>query len=284
VPHAENSFYVWVISDVQPYTVDRARQVLKDATDDILRLNIPLTAVWCLGDALRGADLELLDIGTSVFLSELQRCEAPVCYVLGNHDMDYRREIHKCHFPLWEAARNEPSWHLQDKLEDFYFLRRFGKWLVVFMGDHADPGGRWYSTHGHVRGEEFYPHDLAAYAELSRQLGEYDGPVMIASHYAFPGGQKPSALQAQLLPLPANVRALLHGHAHIGDLKWNKDDPWERVHAVTGHAFGQYNISALEPDRSPGSHSALVEFASSGVVSLRIRCHETREWIGRFEI
>ncbi len=49
---------------------------------------------------------------------------------------------------------------------------------------------------------------------------------MIASHYAFPGGQKPSALQAQLLPLPANVRALLRGHPHIGDLKWNKDDPW----------------------------------------------------------
>ncbi len=45
---------------------------------------------------------------------------------------------------------------------------------------------------------------------------------------------------------------------------------------MTGHAFSQYNNSALEPDQSPGSHSALVEFASSGVVSLRIRCHETR--------
>lgn len=283
VPDPADSFSVWVISDIQSTNEARARQVIRDATDDILEQNIPLSAVWCLGDALRGPDLELLNLATSAFLSQLSRCGAPICYVLGNHDMDYRNQTGNCHFPLWEGARAEPNWHVQERLEDFYLLRRFGKWLVVFLGDHADPAGKWFSTHGIVRGEESYPYMAEDYAELSRQIGGYDGPVILASHYAFPGGQKPSGLQAQLLPLPANVRALLHGHAHIGDLKWNRDDPWERVHAVEGQSFLQYNISALEPDRSPGSHSALLEFRPSGAVGMRIRCHETKEWVGEFE-
>lgn len=283
LPDPADSFFVWVISDVQSPNEARARQVIQDATDDILEQKVPLSAVWCLGDALRGPDLPLLDLATSAFLTQLRRCGAPVCYVLGNHDMDYRNQTGECRFPLWEAARQEPGWHVQERLEDFYFLRRFGKWLVVFLGDHADPGGKWFSTHGIVRGEEFYPYTAEDYAALSRQIGEYDGPVILASHYAFPGGQKPSGLQAQLLPLPANVRTLLHGHAHIGDLKWNKDDPWERVHTVDGQDFLQYNISALEPDRSPGSHSALLEFRPSGAVGMRIRCHEAREWVGEFE-
>jgi hypothetical protein len=172
---------------------------------------------------------------------------------------------------------------VQERLEDFYFLRRFGNCLVVFLGDHANPAGGWWTTHGGVRDGESYPHGASSYAALSRRLGEWDGPVIVASHYAFPGGQKPSPLQALLLPLPDNVRAVLHGHAHIGDLTWNKDDPWERLHAVTGQAFPQFNVSALEPDRSPGSHSALLEIRPTGAMTLHIRCHEKKEWVDRFE-
>jgi hypothetical protein len=274
----------WVISDIQPPTAERGRQVLQGAVDDILSLNLPLDAVWCLGDALRSADRELLDQVTALFLSELRRCQAPVCYLLGNHDLDVRRKTGVCHLPLWEAARKEPGWHVQERLEDFYFLRRFGKCLVVFLGDHADPGGGWWTTHGGVRDGQAYPYGPDHYAGLSRRLGMWDGPVIVASHYAFPGGQKPSPLQAHMLPLPPNVRVTLHGHAHIGDLVWNKDDPWERVHGVDGQNLRQFNISALEPDRSPGSHSALLEIEPSGAMTLRIRCHEKREWVDRFEI
>lgn len=275
---------VWVISDLQPPSEERARQVLRDAVDDMLSLDVALDAIWCLGDALRGANENLLDLTTSVFLTELKRCGVPVCYLLGNHDMDLRSQTGAARFPLWEAARSNPDWHVQERLEDFYFLRRVGRCLVVFLGDHADPSGGWWTTHGGVRDGEKYPHPPQAYAALSRRLAEWDGPVIVASHYAFPGGQKPSPLLAQLLPLPGNVRAILHGHAHIGDLTWNKDDPWERLHDVTGQPLRQYNVSALEPDRSPGSHSALLEISPSDAMTLRIRCHETRRWEDQFEI
>ena len=127
VPASAESFQVWVISDLQPPSAERARQVLRDAVDDMLSLEVSFSAIWCLGDALRGADAELLDLTTSVFLTELKRCGVPVCYLLGNHDMDFRNQKGACHFPLWEAARQDPNWHVQDRLEDFYFLRRFGK-------------------------------------------------------------------------------------------------------------------------------------------------------------
>jgi hypothetical protein len=284
VPESVESFGIWVISDLQPPSEERARQVLHDAVDDVLSLDVAPRAIWCLGDALRGPDEKLLEVTTSVFLTELKRCGVPICYLLGNHDMDLRHKTGVPRFPLWEAARTTPGWHVQEHLEDFYFLRRFGRCLAVFLGDHADSGGGWWTTHGGVRDGEKYPHPPEAYAALSRRLATWDGPVIVASHYAFPGGQKPSPLQAQMLPLPANVRAVLHGHAHIGDLIWNKDDPWERLHDVTGQPLRQYNISALEPDRSPGSHSALLEISSSGAMTLRIRCHEKRRWEDHFKI
>ncbi len=115
-------------------------------------------------------------------------------------------------------------------------------------------------------------------------MAEFDGPVAIASHYALPGGQKPSGLMARLLPLPENVKLMLHGHAHIGDLVWNKDNPWQRDNPVEGHALRQFNISALETLRSPGSHSAVLGLSPSGLFSLRIRCHQERAWLDSFPL
>jgi hypothetical protein len=167
-----------------------------------------------------------------------------------------------------------------DHLDDFFFVRRMGNCLIVFMGDHADPNGSWFTSHGGVSGEspESYPHHAASYTRLSRAMEDFEGPVIIASHYALPGGQKPSPLMARLFPLPENVTLFLHGHAHIGDLVWNKDNPWQRDNPITGHGLRQFNISALESTRSPGSHSAILELGPSGPASLRIRSHQDRKW------
>jgi len=205
---------------------------------------------------------------------------------MGNHDMDLRRTSHLNRFPLFERASQEANWHTAEKLEANFFARRMGNCLVFFLGDHADPEGSWFTTHGGVSGRapQSYPHSPESYTQLSRAKGEYPGLVIVCSHYALPGGQKPSSLMAQMLPLPANVCLCLHGHAHIGDLVWNKANPWQRHNPVPGHQLNQINISALETTRSPGSHSAFLEIGLGGPIRLRIRCHVERKWVETFQL
>lgn len=286
LPVQSTSARIWVLSDIQQSEPADALATLSAAVDDILATNLKLDAIWCLGDALRGAnELALMQVA-EIFIGQLARLDLPVCYLLGNHDVDLKRAADIDWHPLWERARREPNWHTSDRLDAFFFARRVGDCLVVFMGDHAHPGGDWFTTHGGVEGRarERYPYSPEDYARLSRAMAGFDGPVVIASHYALPGGQKPSRLLGGLLPLPSNVKLVMHGHAHIGDLVWNKDNPWQRDNPVSGQPLRQFNISALESVRSPGSHSAILEIASGGPTSLRIRCHQKREWLDTFSL
>lgn len=271
---------IWVISDIQQSAPADALATLSAAVDDVLALGLQLDAVWCLGDALRGPDEAALDEVADIFIKQLARLNLPVCYLLGNHDMDLKRVSGVDRYPLWTQALADANWQTMERIDAFYFARRFGATLVVFMGDHADPHGEWFTTHGGVSGKSpgAYPHDEATYTRVSRALADYAGPVVIAAHYAFPGGQKPAPLMARLLPLPANVKLSLHGHAHIGDLVWNKDNPWERNNPVIGQALRQINVSALETVRSPGSHSAILELGAGGPTALSIRCHQEKAW------
>ncbi|MET0263598.1 MAG: metallophosphoesterase [Rariglobus sp.] len=286
LPARGSSARIWVISDIQQSAPSDALATLSAAVDDILATGLELDGVWCLGDALRGAEEPALEEVADIFIRQLARLNLPVCYLLGNHDVDLKRVSDVDRHPLWERARAEPNWHVAERLDDFFFARRIGNCLAVFMGDHAHSGGEWFTTHGGVSGRarERYPHDEASYARLSQALADFGGPVILASHYALPGGQKPSALMTRLLPLPANVKLFMHGHAHIGDLVWNKDNPWQRNNPVEGQPMRQFNVSALETVRSPGSHSAVVEIGADGPESLRIRCHQRREWLETFPL
>lgn len=286
LPGQGASARIWVISDIQQSEPADALAMLSAAIDDILATRLKLDGVWCLGDALRGADEAALEQVADIFIRQLARLNLPVCYLLGNHDVDLKRASDKDRHPLWERARAEAGWHTMERLDDFFFARRVGSCLAVFMGDHAAPAGDWFTTHGGVSGRnpERYPHDQASYTRLSQAMAAFEGPVVIASHYALPGGQKPSGLMGRLLPLPANVKLVMHGHAHIGDLVWNKDNPWERNNPVSGHSIRQFNVSALESVRSPGSHSAILDIGPGGPIDLRIRCHQTRKWLDVFPL
>ncbi|HEV7302046.1 MAG TPA: metallophosphoesterase [Tepidisphaeraceae bacterium] len=276
---------VWVYSDIQQVDPDIAQAMMSAAVDDVLEVGGPLDAAWCLGDAQRGADEAALERVAAVFIQQMRRVDVPVCYLLGNHDMDLRRETGRNRYPLWERAIAERQWATQPRTDDLFFARRMGDYLVVFLGDHADSDGSWFTTHGGpkeaVAGA--YPHTRATYERLRDAIAQYAGPVVIAAHYAFAGGQKPSPLLNQMLPLPANVKLVMHGHAHIGDLVWNKADPWERDHEVTGQALRQFNVSAIESLRSPGSHSAILELMPAGRWRLRIRDHQSKRWVGAYE-
>lgn len=278
---------VWIHSDLQLASPEAARDVLAAAVDDVIDLDLNVGGIWCLGDALCGKDQDALAEVARINVEQYERLDVPVCYVMGNHEMDLRRNgIHR--YPLLDAIADHPQWHTMASRGDFYFARRFFGTMVVFMGDHlATDGALWWTTHGllqDLQGVGVYPHQPQDYEALRKAMADHDGPVVTASHYAYPGGQRPSALMRQLLPLPDSVRLHVYGHAHIGDLVHNKVHPYRRNNPIEGQSLRQFNISALETRRSAGSHSAFLEFGPEGPTQLRIRCHLEKRWTESFDI
>lgn len=277
---------IWINSDLQLNQVDLARTVLRNAVEDVLSLDLPLVEAWCLGDALVGSDLDALETVADESVALYERLGVPIAYVMGNHEMDLKRATGMDRFPLYERVKDRAGWHTMESLSDFYFVREVLGHKVVFMGDHAAEDGSWFTSGGILRGEmkDQYPHLPAGYAALREAIAVSDKPVLTVSHYALRGGQRPSKLLDALLPLPDSVRAHFHGHAHIGDMVWNKDNPWERVNPIEGSQVLQFNVSALETLRSPGSHSAVLTFRQDGSLWVRFRCHLEREWIREWVI
>jgi calcineurin-like phosphoesterase family protein len=277
LPHTR----IWVHSDLQLAEPSQAETTLATAVDDLLEQGLKLDAVWCLGDAHCGTNEASLQTVAAINVAQLRRLRAPVYYVLGNHEMDLTASGVR-RFPLHDLVTDDADWRVA-ALDEFYFCAEFGGFLVVFMGDHAAREGGWWTAHGYANGDD-YPHSSERYDALRQKMRDHNGPVVIASHYALPGGQRSAPLMERLLPLPENVRLHLHGHAHIGDLVWNKENPWQRANPVTGHKLKQFNISALESVRTPGSHSALLELYPDGAIALRIRCHLEKQWVEEFRI
>ncbi len=260
-------------------------KLLTAAVDDLLDLDLDLAATWCLGDALCGGEEAALEEVAAASIQQLARLDVPVCYVMGNHEMDLKRRHNLDRYPLYERARDHAQWHTMPTLSDFYFARRCFNTLVIFMGDHAAADGQWWTSHGRIEDDaEAYPHTPPQYRALRDRIAAHQGPVLTVSHYAYPGGQRPSELMRRLLPLPGNVCLHMYGHAHIGDLVHNKEKPWQRDNPVENQALRQFNISALETRRSPGSHSAILEFGPQGPTRLRIRCHLERRWTETFDL
>lgn len=270
----------WVFSDLQFLHAGSDGMPLQNAVDDILEQGLPLRSVWLLGDIAYGTNAASLREATMVIPKQLARVNAPVYYILGNHEIDYFWHTQIVMPPLYGQVRDNDQWHVPE-LDRFYFTETFDETLVVFMGDHIAKDGRW-ATSGGDCASEFYPYSAADYQQLRNKMAAHNGPVVMASHYALPGGQRASKLLRHLLPLPENVRTHLYGHAHIGDLIWNKERPWQRENPVEGSSIRQFNISALEPERSPGSHSAILTLGPNGPRRLRIRCSQKKQWVEEF--
>lgn len=271
----------WIFSDLQFAQTKNNETALVAAVDDMCETGLPLDSVWLLGDIAYGVDAKKLERAAQIIPRQLERLGCPVYYVMGNHEMDFLRVTGQVSFPLHAQALVNPQWHVAE-IDSFYFTEIFGNTLVVFMGDHAAKDGSWFVSHGGVPKINSYPYSLEDYETLRRKISAYEGPVVVASHYALSGNQRPSPLLHYLLPLPKNVRAHLHGHAHIGDLVWNKENPWLRKNHIEGSNYHQFNISALEPERSPGSHSAILTLGTDGPIRLRIRCSKKKQWIEEF--
>jgi hypothetical protein len=150
---------------------------------------------------------------------------------------------------------------------------------VLFLSDHAHPQNRWASTHGLVHADAgAYPHDARAYRAVRDRIAAVRGPVITCGHYAFAGGNRPSPLLDQMLPLPSNVRLHLYGHAHIGDAAWAGKDLYRKIACVDHHPIVQCDVASLEDGRGSAIRSAVLEIYRDGSMGVYFRNHTTARW------
>jgi hypothetical protein len=273
------SHRVWVISDLQQSVPAEARRCLTTAVNDFRSLDLPIEQIWYLGDALEGAQLDHLEEMAAMQVEILGSIAVPLRYVLGNHDFDLMRLEKQRRAIFRDAVLRTPGWRTTDSIESFYFIDRIGDFTVAFFSDHADPRGRWFSTHGVVHGDaSAYPHDAMAYRRARDEIAAVAGPVITCSHYAFAGGNRPSALHDLMLPLPANIRLHLYGHAHIGDAAWAGKDLYRKIACVDNHPIVQCDIASLEDGRGSATRSMVLEIYDDRSLGLYFRNHSTRRW------
>jgi hypothetical protein len=270
------------MSDLQQSVPSEARRCLAAALDDFHSLELPVEQIWYLGDGVEGARLEALEEMAAMQVERLGALGVPLKYVLGNHDFDHLGESRGASgrtAVFRDAVRTVPHWRTTDSIESFYFFDRIGEFTVLFLSDHADPHGRWISTHGKVHGDQnLYPHTGEAYQALSERLAAVEGPVITCSHYAFAGGNRPSMLHDLMLPLPPNVRLHLYGHAHIGDGAWAGKDLYRKIAAVDDHPIVQLDIASLEDGRGSATRSAVLEIYEDRSLGVFFRNHTARRW------
>lgn len=270
---------VWVVSDLQTADPDEARRCLGTAVEDATGAAGGFDCVWYLGDAIRGADRERNEQVAAVQVELLEGLDAPVRYVMGNHDLDEAVETGRIASPFYEAVRAHPDWRTTDGWDEFFFIEELDAWTVLFLSDHVDPDGRWQVTHGEVRGDEaLYPHSAADYRRAIERATRPGKPVVIAGHNAFPGGNRPASIQRRFFPLPDAVRLHLYGHAHLGDEEWAGEHAYRTVSYVDDHAVPQVDVASLEDRRGDRVRSAVLRLYEGGELGVFVRDHDRALW------
>lgn len=253
------------------------------AVSDFLTLGLDCDAVCYLGDSVEGHDLGFVQEMTEMQCSELAKVNAPIYYVVGNHDFDYFRahqqELGCMCIPFYDRVSTLPNWHVAPSLQDMVFSADFKAFALVFLPDHAACDGSWYTTHGMVRGDEsLYPYTEADYRRIADWIAGLGKPVFTLSHYAYPGGNREAPLFQRYLPLPHNIFLHFYGHAHIGDHQWAGKDCYRKLAAVDNQAIVQVNVASLENYRGNAVRSAFLEYYENGSVGVLFRNHTLARW------
>ena len=275
LPHVRHC--VWVVSDLQQSDPVNARQCMETAVADYHVLGDPAERVWYLGDSIESVNLDHLNEMAQMQQKAFLSLRIPFTYVLGNHDFEYIRHCKEPISPFYDLVRQTPGWHTTEKLTDLYFTERLGDFTVFFLSDHAAPDASWSTANGQIWGDASkYPYTQADADALREKIASVGTPVITASHYAFPGGNRTDNAQiiGTLLPLPANVRIHLHGHAHIGDYVWAHEDAYRRIANVNWHDIPQIDVSSLENIRSRFCRSILFHVYDDGTFGVFFRDHD----------
>ena len=286
------SHRIWIFSDLQQSLPEMAEDCLSIALEDMRDLGLDLTQLWYLGDAMEGRDPDRIARMLTMQVERLGALNLPVRFIMGNHDLDLTNALPAGDAPVlpaYEAFRSVPGWRSTETFTDFYFTEVFGNVLVVFLSDHVAPDNAWRATQQGLRGShpEAYPHALEAYERLRREMEDWRGPVILAGHYAFPGGARGApegGLLERLLPLPDSVKLIFHGHAHTGDWPYGKAKTFQRIGWVDWHAVPQVNVSSLDRTRGSQTRSVVLHMHSDGTMGLFFRDHEDGMWSEAFWI
>jgi predicted phosphodiesterase len=276
-------YRIWLISDLQQSIPQNAKLCLSTAVEDFHQLKMPCNQIWYLGDAVEGQNLANIEEMAQMQIKMLNSFNVPVRYVLGNHDFDYFRSSKdtccKITVPFYERILKETNWLSIESYDSFYFFEHMKDFSVLFLSDHANVEGSWFTTHGVVHGNaDKYPYTPNTYAELNTYVQNLNKPVITVSHYAFSGGNRPSQLQDRLLPLPENVKMHFYGHAHIGDKQWAGKDCYRKLACVDDQNIPQINISSLENRRGNAVRSALLEVYEDISFGIYFRNHSEKKW------
>ncbi|HML45148.1 MAG TPA: metallophosphoesterase [Clostridia bacterium] len=274
---------LWILSDLQQSLPERATACMTRAVRDFLSLQLEVEAVCYLGDAVEGHDLGFLRDMSAMQVRELSKVQAPIFYALGNHDFDYYRyhekDLARMTLPFYEAVSEHPQWRVGRGVEDMAFFEDFGDFALAFLPDHAAKDGRWYTTHGEVRGDaDAYPNGPEAYQGVCDKIEGFGKPVITLSHYAFAGGNRPAPLLDRLLPLPGNVRLHLYGHAHIGDAYWAGKDCHRKIAGVDRQPLVQVDVASLENYRGSAIRSVILEWYRDQSIGVYFRNHTLCRW------
>lgn len=279
---------LWVISDLQQSDPRMAEWCMHTGVDDCLGLHLEIDAVCYLGDATEGCSINHLREMADMQVRELARVDAPVYYVLGNHEFDYHRNVDgpgKLTIPMRERILRESQWHTAASVADWSFSADFGDLALFFLTDHADPvEGRWCTTHCYhqdVPREIHTPHDHDADAETVRaHMASLGKPFFTFSHYSFHGGNRDfeGDLQEKLLPLPSEHLAHFYGHSHIGDHVWGRENFLRQISTINGTATTQFDVASLESRRGNAIRSAFVEWFGGHDYAVFFRDHLHARW------
>lgn len=273
---------VWLISDLQQSQPERARECLETALDDFKELGLKCDKIWYMGDSVQGSDIAHLKEMTQMQKKAFEELGIPVCYVMGNHDMDVMSVNERP--PFYEAVMSHEGWKCAEKCDEAFYWDKIADFDVLFISDHFSEDLSWWTSHGMIRGDaERYPYykidkDIK---NVMTKVKESGNKTITVSHYSFPGGNRASDFLKKLLPMPENVLMHIYGHSHIGDRVWGGVDAMRKVSWINDFDVPQIDVASLERGRGNAVRSAFLEIYEDSV-KISFRNHDERKWTESF--
>ena len=272
---------IWILSDLQQKDPVCARECLDISMSDYESMGAPADMIWYLGDSIEGTNREHLIQMCQMQEQAFDRTGLPLCYVMGNHELDYSRakehEQEPVFLPFYEMVKAHEGWHTTPAYTAPYFKISLGDFKVYFFSDHIAKDKSWMSLWGNIQGKEYYPHGELM-GQIREEMEQEDGPVITAAHYSFCGGNRASAHLSTLLPLPHQVKIHFYGHAHIGDYAWAKENAYRRIACVDWHDIPQINVSSFEHIRGKFCRSVFLHIYEDHSFGIFFRNHNAREF------
>lgn len=269
---------IWIFSDLQQSNPAYAKECLDICMADFEEMGSPADMIWYLGDSVESANREHLTAMCDMQEQAFVKTGLPLCYTMGNHDLDYVRN-HRDEpvwLPFYEMVKKHDNWHVAEDFTKPYFRVELGEFLIYFFCDHMAPDHSWMTSHGEIHGNvEDYPH-ADVFEQIRNEIKAEGRPVITASHYAYPGGNRESDWMGKLFPLPEQLKIHFYGHAHIGDFVWAKKDAYRRICWTDWHDIPQINVSSYEHIRGQKCRSVFLHIYEDQSFGIFFRNHDDR--------